>query len=305
MNKEKYNSKILDPTCRHEFVYLFDATDANPNGDPDAGNLPRVDPETMQGEVTDVCLKHKVRNYVDIAYGTEKDKKIYIQNEKALNTLHERAYEATKLKSTGSKQKAEDVRKVRDWMCKNFYDIRTFGAVMNTEVNCGQVRGPVQLTFARSIDRVVPQEHAIIRMAVTKPEDLEVVVSEDGKSSGKLNEMARKSVVPYGLYKCYGFITPHYAEISGFNSNDMAILWEALENMFDMDRSAAKGFMAFRGLYIFSHDNKLGRAPAHKLLNRVKVKLKEGIKVPREFSNYEITVNKTDLPEGVTLTVIK
>ena len=241
---------------RHDFVILFDITDGNPNGDPDAGNLPRVDPETMHGLVTDVCLKRKVRNWVDINYGTETDKKIYIQNKGiALNDLHQRAYNELNIKSTGTKQKREDVDKTRNWMCKNFYDIRVFGAVMTTGVNCGQVRGPMQLTFARSINPVVPLDLSITRVAVTRPEDAVVVSSEGEEGVGKTTEMGRKSLIPYGLYIGYGFFIPQFAKDTGVSTEDLILFWEALQKMWDLDRSAARGMMACRGLYIFSHES--------------------------------------------------
>ena len=206
------NAAYLDANRRHDFVLFFDVTDGNPNGDPDAGNMPRVDPETMQGLVTDVCLKRKIRDWVDALHGDEGAYKIYVQSGEALNTKHKRAYEALELTSTGSKQDAETVDKARAWMCQNFYDIRTFGAVMTTGVNCGQVRGPVQFTFARSIDPVVPIDVTITRVAVTREEDAQVVVSEDGETSGKQSEMGRKAIVPYGLYRMHGFFNPHFAE---------------------------------------------------------------------------------------------
>src|SRR5690348_17304225 len=213
----RMNSDIhLNVTRRHDFVLLFDVTDGNPNGDPDAGNLPRVDPETMQGLVTDVSIKRKVRDWVDMARGEEDRYKIYVQNKGiALNTLHKRAYTALGVTSTGSKQKREEVDAVRQWMCANFYDIRTFGAVMTTDVNCGHVRGPVQLTFARSADPIVPLDLSITRVAITDPKDAEVVENEKGGMSGKTTEMGRKAIVPYGLYKGHGFFTPHFARQTG------------------------------------------------------------------------------------------
>jgi len=225
MSKQPY----ADVTCRHDFVLLFDVTDGNPNGDPDAGNMPRVDPETMQGLVSDVCLKRKVRNWVDVTAGTASRMKIYVQNRgEALNTLHQRAYDALKLKSTGSKQKREDVEKVRAWMCRNFFDIRMFGAVMTTGVNCGQVRGPVQMTFARSIDPIVPLDLSITRVAITKPEDAEVVEGEESEGKGKVTEMGRKAILPYGLYRGFGFVNPHFAAQAGATTEDLALFWQAL-----------------------------------------------------------------------------
>jgi CRISPR-associated protein Csd2 len=298
-----------DVARRHDFVLLFEVTDGNPNGDPDAGNLPRVDPETMQGLVTDVCLKRKVRNWIDANCGAEANRKIYVQNRDALNTLHQRAYEAHGIKSTKSKQKREEVDQVRQWMCNNFYDVRMFGAVMSTGVNCGQVRGPLQLTFARSVDQVVPLDLSITRIAITKPEDLEVIIVEEsegkkGERRGKITEMGRKAMLPYGLFRGHGFFTPHFAKQTGATSEDLALFWQALQNMWDLDRSASRGLMSLRGLYIFSHENGLGNAPAHQLFDRVQIKpLGEG-RAPRQFSDYRdhIKVNDRELPAGVTLT---
>lgn len=303
----KVNERTTNPKLRHDFIYLIDVEDGNPNGDPDAGNLPRVDPETMQGLVTDVCIKRKIRNYVDQKVGDEERFKIYIQNKGiALNDLHNRAYTAAGIKSTGTKQKRDDVNQVRDWMCSNFYDIRMFGAVMTTGVNCGQVRGPVQLTFSRSIDQIVPMDVSITRVAITKSEDAEVVVGDDGKkSSGKVTEMGRKALVPYGLYMGRGFFSPAFAADTGVDSGDLNLFWEAFINMWDLDRSASRGFMSLKGLYIFSHDNPLGNAPSHMLFDRITPRLKtesEGArKVARSFRDYEVIVDDVGLPEGVTL----
>ncbi len=295
------NSVYLDANRRHDFVLFFDVTDGNPNGDPDAGNMPRVDPETMQGLVTDVCIKRKVRDWVDALQGDKGTYKIYVQSGEALNTKHKRAYDALELESTGSKQDAETVDKARTWMCQNFYDIRTFGAVMTTGVNCGQVRGPVQITFARSIDQVVPMDVTITRVAVTREEDAQVVVSEEGDVSGKQTEMGRKAIVPYGLYRAHGFFNPHFAEQTGFSDEDLKLLWQAIQQMWDFDRSAARGMMACRGLYVFSHESKLGNAPAHKLFERVEARLRDDVDVPRSFGDYEILLNEQDLPKGVIL----
>lgn len=298
------NPICTDVARRQDFVLLFDVTDGNPNGDPDAGNLPRVDPETMHGLVTDVCLKRKVRNYVDVARGDQANFKIYVQNKGiALNELHQRAYAALKLTSTGTKQKRGDVDQARQWMCQNFYDIRTFGAVMTTGVNCGQVRGPVQLTFARSIDPVVPLDLSITRVAVTDPEDARVVVSESGTAKGgKTTEMGRKALVPYGLYRGHGFFNPYFGEQTGFTHDDLALFWEALQRMWDLDRSASRGLMACRGLYLFSHESKLGNAPAHSLFSRITVSRRPDVEAPRQFSHYQVLVDDSPLPQGITLT---
>jgi len=296
-----------DPTHRHDFVLLFDITDGNPNGDPDAGNLPRTDPETMQGLVTDVAIKRKVRDYVDVMRGNEERNKIYVQSGVALNAQHQRAYSALGLKSTGTRQTMTDVGSARDWMCQNFYDVRMFGAVMTTGVNAGQVRGPLQLTFARSIDPVVPLEIAITRVAVTREEDMKVVVGTEGDEagvgkSGKQSEMGRKAIIPYGLYRAHGFFNPHFAARTGVAEDDLALFWQALENMWDNDRSAARGLMACRGLYIFSHDSHLGNAPAHKLFERLTIERQAGLDVTRKYRDYIVDVDDHDLPEGVTLT---
>jgi len=223
-------SVVNDASKRHDAVFYFDVTDGNPNGDPDAGNLPRVDPETMHGLVTDVAIKRKVRNFVDDLHGTEERFKIYVQDKGiALNELHQRAYAAKGLKSTGTKQLRENVDEARSWMCENFFDVRTFGAVMSTGVNAGQVRGPVQVTFSRSADPIVPLDLSITRVAITKEEDAKVVVAEDGTSSGgKQTEMGRKALVPYGLYRCNIFFSPQQAAETSFDNEDLALLWDAL-----------------------------------------------------------------------------
>lgn len=287
---------------RHDFVLLFDVADGNPNGDPDAGNAPRVDPETMQGLVTDVAIKRKVRDYVDAARGGEGRFKIYVQGGEALNTKHARAYEALGMKSTGSKQKREDVDQARAWMCQNFYDIRMFGAVMSTGVNAGQVRGPLQLTFARSIDPIAPLDVSITRVAITDPKDAEIVVSDDGKQSGgKQTEMGRKSVVPYALYRVHGFFNAHFAGQTGATDEDLELFWKALVNMWDLDRSAARGQMACRGLWVFTHTSPLGDAPAAKLFGRVNVSKRDGVVAPRSFEDYVVAVTAEGLPPEVSL----
>lgn len=298
-----FDSRITNPELRHDFMILFDVKDGNPNGDPDAGNMPRVDPETMEGIVTDVCLKRKVRDYIDLAYGEQERYKIYIQNKGiALNDLHQRAYTAKDRKSTGTKQKREDVAVVRSWMCDNFYDIRMFGAVMTTEVNCGQVRGPIQLTFARSITPITPLDISITRVAITKPEDAKVLAGEDESGKGKVTEMGRKAILPYGLYVGHGFFSPRFAADTGVTSEDLTLFWEALNKMWDLDRSAARGFMSLRGLYIFTHDNPLGNAHSHELFDKIKITRKEGVEAPRSFGDYIVSVNDQGLPEGITLT---
>jgi len=302
------NPVLTDVSRRHDFVLIFEVIDGNPNGDPDAGNLPRVDPETMQGLVTDVCLKRKVRDYVDAVRGEEANYKIYVQNKGiALSTLNRRAYEELGIRPTGTKQKRSDVEQTRAWMCRNFYDIRTFGAVLAIDPNCGQVRGPVQLTFARSVDPIVPLDLAITRVAITREQDVEVVETETGAlEGGKVTEMGRKALVPYGLYVGYGFVNPHFAEQTGFTSEDLALFWEALLKMWDLDRSASRGRLACRGLYVFTHDNKLGKAPAHKLFDLVTVNRRHPEAPARCFQDYQIQIPRPeDLPPGVTLTILE
>lgn len=278
-----------DPKRRQDFILLFDVTDGNPNGDPDAGNLPRVDPETMHGLVTDVCIKRKIRDFVALKQEGKAHYNIYVENGAILNKQHERAYEAEGEKAT-DKPKPDVKDKVRTWMCNHFFDIRMFGAVMSTKVNCGQVRGPLQFTFGRSIDPITPLDLSITRVAVTKEGD-----------EGKETEMGRKAIVPYGLYRAHGFFTPKFARDTNTTTEDLELLWEALIRMWDLDRSASRGMMACRGVHIFSHEDGLGNAPAHKLFERLTIERKEGIDVPRKFGDYEVSLDDTDLPEGVTL----
>lgn len=280
---------------RYDFVYLFDVADGNPNGDPDAGNLPRVDPETGQGLVTDVCLKRKIRNYVELSKGGESPYHIYIKEKAILNQTHEAAYKALNIDADakGSRKGSGDqVAQARQWMCQNFYDVRSFGAVMSTGINCGQVRGPVQLNFARSVSRVLSQEHAITRMAVATEKEAE-------KQGGDNRTMGRKFTVPYGLYRCHGYVSAKLAQQTGFGDEDLELLLEALENMFDHDRSAARGEMRAQALYVFKHDSELGNAPAHKLFELVKVV--EKIAPPRSIDDYDISVKESAIPDGVTL----
>ena len=284
---------------RYDFVYLFDVKDGNPNGDPDAGNLPRVDAETGKGLITDVCLKRKIRNFVSLTKGDKPPYDIYIKEKAILNQTHEKAYieigAQDELKSDKKRKGSRDtVDKARDWICKNFYDVRTFGAVMSTGINCGQVRGPVQITFSRSIDPIISQEHAITRMAVATEAEAE-------KQSGDNRTMGRKFTVPYGLYISHGFISAHLAQQTGFSEDDLELLLQALERMFEHDRSAARGEMTAQGLYVFKHDSKLGNAQAHDLFGRINIELIDKSKPPRAFSDYEISVNDSDMPTGVTL----
>lgn len=283
---------------RYDFVVLFDVENGNPNGDPDAGNMPRIDTESGYGIVTDVCLKRKIRNYVEMLKEEEPGYQIYIKDNIPLNRSDVRAFEYLKIDEkdikTLKKSDPELDIKVRDFMCRNFFDIRTFGAVMTTFVkanlNCGQVRGPVQLGFARSIDPILPQEITITRIAITTENDAE----------RKGTEMGRKYIVPYGLYRVEGFVSANLArKVTGFSEDDLELLWQAVLNMFENDHSAARGKMAVRKLIIFKHESELGCAPAYKLFDGVKVSRKQGIEVPRAFSDYEITM-PDDLPEGVS-----
>ncbi len=283
---------VQDPERRHDFVLLFDCTDGNPNGDPDAGNLPRVDPETMQGLVTDVCIKRKVRDYVAAVHEGRGRFGIYVEQGAVLNAQHELAYKAEELVSTGSKQDRKTIDKAKAWMCNRFFDVRTFGAVMSTGVNCGQVRGPVQLTFARSVDPVIPMEVTITRVAVTK------------EGEDKETEMGRKTIIPYGLYRAHGFFTPRFARDTKADGADLGLLWEALSQMWDLDRSASRGMVSCRGLYVFSHDSALGKAPAHALFDRVTIARREGVEAPRHFRDYDVMIETAGMPEGVELTAL-
>lgn len=283
---------------RYDFVLLFDVKDGNPNGDPDAGNLPRLDAETGHGLVTDVCLKRKVRNYVGLTRGEQPPHEIYVKEKAVLNNQHKRAYlgigREDLLEGDDKKRKGGDaVDDARRWMCKNFYDVRTFGAVMSTGINCGQVRGPIQLTFARSVSPIVTLEHSITRMAVATEKEAEA-------QQGDNRTMGRKFTVPYGLYRAHGFVSAHLAKQTGFGSDDLELFWEALERMFDHDRSAARGEMTTRGLYVFEHDSELGNAPAHALFERIAVRTKNDGPV-REFSDFAVDIAADGLPAGVHL----
>jgi CRISPR-associated protein Csd2 len=279
---------------RYDFVFLFDVQDGNPNGDPDAGNLPRVDPETGHGIVTDVCLKRKIRNFVQLAKGTEPRYEIFIKEKGVLNDLIDEAHEQESVKK---KEKGEKTDAARRYMCDRFFDVRTFGAVMMTGKNAGQVRGPVQFTFSRSIEPVVPLEHSITRMAVATPE-------EAAKQEGDNRTMGRKATIPYGLYRLHGFVSPSLADGdkgTGFSEDDLDLVWRGLAEMFEHDRSAARGLMSARGLYVFKHESKLGNAPAHALFERIRVERKDKSAPAREFGHYTVTVNRDNLPSGVEL----
>lgn len=311
---------------RYDFVLLFDVKDGNPNGDPDAGNLPRLDAESGHGLVTDVSLKRKIRNFVSLVKqqdervpeAGEKRFEIYVREKAILNHQNQRAYSALNFTATAeepsadspenveadSKKKkpvkekrkgsADEVTQARKWMCQNFFDVRTFGAVMSTGVNCGQVRGPVQLTFARSVEPIVALEHSITRMAVATEAEAE-------KQQGDNRTMGRKHTVPYGVYVAHGFVSSFLAKQTGFGEEDLELLLQSLEQMFEHDRSAARGEMSTRGLYVFKHDSELGNAHAHSLFDRIQVKRKSGIEVPRSFTDFDVLVNQNEMPSGVQL----
>ena len=282
---------------RYEFVYLFDVANGNPNGDPDAGNLPRLDPETGCGLVTDVCLKRKIRNFVQLDKEAAPGYAIYMQEKAVLNQQHQKAYEALDIKPVDKKLPKDEAkaRAITDWMCQNFFDVRTFGAVMTTGINAGQVRGPVQMAFAISIEPVLPLEVAITRMAVTTEKEADA-------QSGDNRTMGRKHILPYGLYRAHGFISAKLAERTGFGEEDLALLWRSLINMFEHDRSAARGEMAARKLIVFRHDSAMGNAPAHALFDAVRVErtdASENRPPARSFADYRVSVDL--VPAGVTV----
>jgi len=280
----------LDPTRKHDFAFLFDVRDGNPNGDPDAGGMPRTDPETGQGLVTDVAIKRKIRNMVALMQEGTAGYDIYVESGVALNAQHERAYAALNL---DPKQRRKSEAEAQQWMCQTFFDVRMFGAVMTTgNKPCGRVQGPVQLTFSRSISPVLPQEHGITRITQTRQDDID---------KGESTEMGNKHLVPYGLYLGYGHFSAPLARRTGVQSQDLEVFWRAMTLMFDHDRAASRGEMALRGLYIFSHDNAFGRAPAHQLFERIQVQEKPGVLAPRSFGDYTVSISD-NLPDGVTLT---
>lgn len=290
---------------RYEFVVLFDVENGNPNGDPDAGNMPRIDPESGLGLVTDVCLKRKIRNYIEMVKEDEAGYKIYIKENVPLNRSDREACESLGVTETEDKKVTDALKKLkksdpdadlklRDYMCKNFYDIRTFGAVMTTFVkaslNCGQVRGPVQLGFARSIDPIISQEVTITRVAITTEKDAE----------NKSTEMGRKSIVPYGLYRVEGYVSANLArKVTGFSEEDLDLLWDAIINMFENDHSAARGKMAVRELIVFKHSKELGDCPAYKLFDAVEVKKNETVEYPRKYQDYKVTIHEEEIPDSV------
>lgn len=319
-------NEIMSETIqnRYEFAYLFDVENGNPNGDPDAGNMPRVDPETNFGIVTDVCLKRKVRNYVTLkqcdADATKPGYEIYVKERGILSNEQRKAFESLRVKA--GDQAHDDARL---WMCQNYYDIRTFGAVMSTgkiekgdrekykalvdpkakkpQWNCGQVRGPVQLTFARSVEPIIPLVYSITRVALTNASDTrkETVATEEGERAGS-GQFGRKHAIPYGLYKAEGYISAHLAKQTHFSKEDLELLWQALINMFDHDRSAARGKMAARALVVFKHDSMLGNAPAHLLLDRLKVERADSMEKPaRKYTDYKVTLDEKNMPKGVAV----
>lgn len=287
---------------RYEFAIIFDVENGNPNGDPDAGNMPRVDPETGYGIVTDVCLKRKIRNYVEVVKENEPGYGIYIKSGVPLASSDNKAFEDPEISASYAQKTKKDKLitevKIRDFMCKNFFDIRTFGAVMTTFVkshlNCGQVRGPVQLSFARSVDPIFPQEITITRCAITTEADAEK----------NTNTMGNKFIVPYGLYVAEGYISANLArKVTGFSEDDLELLWSAIINMFEYDHAAARGKMAVRKLVIFKHDSELGNTPSYKLFDAIKIKRREDVKIARSYNDYEITISESEIPQGVTCTV--
>ncbi|XXF79371.1 type I-C CRISPR-associated protein Cas7/Csd2 [Myxococcaceae bacterium GXIMD 01537] len=296
---------------RYDFVLLFDVQDGNPNGDPDAGNLPRIDPETGHGLVTDVSLKRKVRNFIHLTQQGKAGLDIFVKEKAVLNTTIESAYKSLgldlgekpakaedgKKRDTKGKAQGSEVEQGRAWMCKTFFDVRTFGAVMSTGANAGQVRGPVQLTFARSVSPIVSQEHSITRMAVATEAEAE-------KQGGDNRTMGRKNTVPYGLYRGHGFISPHLAKQTGFNQADVELLFKSFEHMFELDRSAARGLMSMRKVIVFKHGSELGNAPAHTLFERVDVKPLDENKPVRAFSDYKVEVNTVGLPQGIEVVTL-
>lgn len=299
--------EIIDVNKRYDFKLVFDVTDGNPNGDPDAGNLPRVDPETMQGLVTDVAIKRKVRDYIQTTRGDQQGFDIYVKNRGILTNEQRKAYDAIGKEDADGKS-SKVVADARDWMCENYFDTRIFGAVMSTKkYNAGQVRGPMQLTFARSIDPVTPFDMTITRVALTNADDGKNNADvRDDETEARHGQMGRKAYLPYGMYETYGFFTPAFAIQTGVREEDLVAFWESLINMWDLDRSASRGRMACRGLYVFAHDSKYGNAPSHQLFEKVDIERKKGEngeqveRVARSYKDYEVKIDE-DLPQGVTL----
>lgn len=293
-------------THRYDFVLLYDVVNGNPNGDPDAGNAPRVDPETGHGLVSDVALKRKVRNFVLLAKtdpgggAPAAGYDIYVKQHGVLEQLHRQAYQVLGLKvdEKSKEGKVANVDKARAWMCQTYFDIRAFGAVLTLDVNCGQVRGPVQITFSRSIDPIASLEQSITRKAVATQREADAQIEKSGQVVGT---MGRKEIVPYGLYEAHGFISPHLAGDTGFTEDDLALLWQALANLFENDRSASRGEMAVRNLVVFEHASPLGNAPAHALFRRVHTTLNDRTRPPRAYEDYTVAIDRQEMPAGVTV----
>jgi CRISPR-associated protein Csd2 len=302
----------LDPARRHDFILLFDVENGNPNGDPDMDNQPRLDPETSHGLVTDVCLKRKVRNFVALTQPDEQPNRIYVQDKGVyLNKFHGDAHKAVGIPDSQAKNPDRPKRdEARAWMCANFFDVRMFGAVMSTKINAGQVRGPFQLTFGRSEDAILPIDVTISRVALTDEsekdrqarEQVETEDTGDKERFGRSGTFGRKWIVPYGLYRAHGFYSPAFGKQTGVTADDLALFWQALEMMWEQDRSAARGMMTCRGLYVFTHATPLGDAPAHKLFEHLDVHRKDGVEVPRRFADYAVSPpSASAMPSGITL----
>lgn len=300
------NTATASPVIAHryDFVLLYDVVNGNPNGDPDAGNSPRVDPETGHGLVSDVSIKRKIRNFAALAksgpQGAAPGYDIYVKQHGVLEQLHRQAYEAQGLKvdEKAKDAKQSNVEKARAWMCQTYFDIRSFGAVLTLDINCGQVRGPVQITFSRSVDPITSLEQSITRKAVASQKEADKQIDKSGQVVGT---MGRKEIVPYGLYRAHGFISPHLAADTGFSEDDLALLWQALTQMFEHDRSASRGEMNTRKLVVFEHESLLGNAPAHSLFARVRHERTDETKPPRAYEDYRITIDREGLPAGITL----
>ncbi|WDZ92798.1 type I-C CRISPR-associated protein Cas7/Csd2 [Nocardiopsis sp. HUAS JQ3] len=285
----------LDPSRKHDFVFLFDVRDGNPNGDPDAGGMPRTDPETGQGLVTDVAIKRKIRNMVSLLGEGQEGYDIYVEAGVSLNSQHERAYQALNLDTDKSKKRVSEPQ-ARDWMCSTFFDVRMFGAVMTTgKKHAGRVQGPLQLSFSRSVDEVLPQTHGITRITQTREEDV---------AKGESTEMGTKNTLHYGLFRGHGHFSAPLARRTGVTEQDLEVFWRAMTLMFEHDRASSRGEMALRGLYVFTHADAFGTAPAHELLERVTVTALDSSAPARSFDAYKVQVSDNDLPEGVTLTRI-
>jgi len=293
---------------RYDFVLLYDVKNGNPNGDPDAGNAPRSDPETGHGLVSDVSLKRKVRDFVSLLKTDpttgepEPGYRIYVKHHGVLEQFHREAYEAEglALDESAKEKKLDNLQKARAWMCQTFYDIRTFGAVLTLDINCGQVRGPVQLTFSRSIDPITSLEESIVRKAVATQREADQQIEKHSQVTGT---MGNKQIVPYGLYRAHGFVSPFLAADTGFTRADLDVFWQALQMMFDQDHSATRGEMATQKLVVFEHQSQLGNAPSHKLFERVTVVPNDPGRPPRQFSDYTVAVDSSDLPSGVSIDV--